>query len=817
MSYTLVIVESPAKCKKIEGYLGHSYKVVATYGHFRTIKDLSDIKIENNTFIPTYSLIEDRIKYQQVEKLRQYISKANEIIIATDDDREGEAIGWHICDLFHLPIEKTKRIIFHEITEEAIQRAIAYPQFINMNIVYAQQARQILDMLVGFTISPILWNCISKSHEKSLSAGRCQTPALRILYDHHIEKNNSTNMLLYSVTGYFTNLTIPFELNKQFKEEQDIFTFLEKCKTWDFKLNCLQPKKVIKQAPEPLNTSNLQQLASNLLHLSPKETMKHAQILYEEGYITYMRTDSKKYCNEFLEIIKEYITSIYGIQYCRTNEKNIQEVKERKESMEINDEKITNNTKTKTNKKLNIPKPQEAHECIRPVNINIDSKSIKDTLTKKTIQLYDLIRNRTLESCMSSAVLSNITTEIDAPDKTIFSHKSEEIVFSGWKIIQNEKVNNKYYAYLFNIKTNLLVPYKKIIVNYTITNLKAYYTEAKLVHCLEEKGIGRPSTFASLIDKLLERGYVVKKNIDGKEYEFNEFILTDDKQIVIEKTKKIIGGEKNKLIMEPIGVIVIEFLLQKFDAFFEYEYTKRMEETLDEIALGKIDWTILCLKCHEELTKRMGELKDLERFHRKIDENNELIIGKFGLVIKNKMKKGNGKKEIVKFIPVKKDLDMEELIKKKNQDIKLEDIIEEETFVSCNLKKGGRKIGEKDGQDVYLKNGKYGMYAQWGKNIKAIKIGNAEEREVNEYTDEEVMTYLEDTLAKDNKPANLIRELTDTLSIRNGKYGDYILFKKLRSKKPEFLKLNGFHDNYRECDKQLIVNWIQQTYKQTNL
>ena len=318
MPNSLVIVESPAKCKKIESYLGPGYKVIASFGHLRTISGLDAIDIKNE-FKTTYSVIQEDLKLKQIEKIRSEMAKSSEVIIATDDDREGEAIGWHICDLFGLSITNTKRIIFHEITETAIQSAIAHPKRINMNIVNAQQSRQILDLLVGFTISPILWNCVSKTHDTSLSAGRCQSPALRLVYENYLDIKSSPGKIVYNTTGIFTNLNLTFELNKQFTTTDEIRDFLEKCKCWGFLCSTTSPKKVIKKAPEPLTTSSLQQLASNELHMSPKDTMKHAQQLYEAGYITYMRTDSKKYSNEFIDSVKTYILNAHGEKYISQN------------------------------------------------------------------------------------------------------------------------------------------------------------------------------------------------------------------------------------------------------------------------------------------------------------------------------------------------------------------------------------------------------------------------------------------------------------------------------------------------------------------
>ena len=273
MPCSLVIVESPAKCKKIETYLGPGYKVIASFGHLRNISGLESIDVKNG-FETKYSIIQEDLKLKQIEKIRSEIAKADDVIIATDDDREGEAIGWHICDLFGLNINNTKRIIFHEITETAIQSAISHPKRINMDLVQAQRTRQILDLLVGFTISPILWNSVSKTHDNSLSAGRCQTPALRLVYDNYLDIKASPGKIIYNTTGYFTNLNLLFELNKQFSNVEECRSFLEACKCWDFVCSTTSPKKVIKKAPEPLTTSSLQQLASNELNMSRKDTMK---------------------------------------------------------------------------------------------------------------------------------------------------------------------------------------------------------------------------------------------------------------------------------------------------------------------------------------------------------------------------------------------------------------------------------------------------------------------------------------------------------------------------------------------------------------
>jgi len=793
MPTSLVIVESPAKCKKIESYLGPGYKVIASFGHLRTISNLKDIDV-NDHFKTKYSIIQEELKLKQIEKIRGEITKADDVIIATDDDREGEAIGWHICDLFNLSITNTKRIIFHEITESAIQSAISHPKQINMNLVNAQQGRQILDMLVGFTISPILWNCVSKTHDTSLSAGRCQTPALRLVYDNYLDIKKSTGKLIYNTSAYFTSLNLLFDLNKQFVEKEQVMHFLESCKTWDFIYSVTAPKKNIKKPPEPLTTSTLQQLASNELHISPKETMKYAQQLYEGGYITYMRTDSKKYSQEFIEVTRQFIKETYGEQYISQVINNlivgtVEKVAEKK------------NKKTVAEKK-GIPPPQEAHEAIRPVSLS----SILENLPAKAIKLYELIWSKTLQSCMPSAQYNSISAIIAAPLKTEFSYKTEQPIFLGWKIVEtnananvsanaNTNANEKNYQFIQSLKQNVSINPKKIQSKFNLVEIKSHYTEARLVQLLEENGIGRPSTFASLVDKIQERKYVEKQNITGKEIESIDYFLQDKDISELVSTREF-GNEKNKLVIQPLGIIVIEFLLEKFDMFFNYEYTKEMENTLDKISNGQFLWYELCKCCYNELTNVTSQLQELIKFSLKIDDNHTLIIGKHGPVVKCTDKKDNKK---VTFLPVKKGIDL------KNTQLTLEDIIDN-TVVNKDA------IGKYKGQDLFIKNGKYGMYAKWGKETKSLKetFGSLKIEEI-QYID--LIRYLDsDTVLDPTKPVGFVRELNSYLSIRTGKYGDYIFYKKPRTKTPQFLKLNGFDSDYKKCDKMLILNWIKQKY-----
>jgi len=785
----LVIVESPAKCQSIETYLGPGYKVLASYGHLRTLDKLESIDISHG-FATTYSVLQEPIKLKQIEKIRQAIGNATEVILATDDDREGESIAWHICDLFGLSVAHTKRIIFHEITKPAIQSAIAHPTTINMDLVKAQQARQILDLLVGYTISPVLWHYVAKKHDTGLSAGRCQTPALRLIYENYLDIKNSPATIAYNTVGYFTNLNLVFELNKQFISKKDIKEYLTLCAKFSFLCTVSQPKKVIKEASEPLTTSNLQQMASNELNLGPKETMKYAQQLYEKGYITYMRTDSKKYSSKFIDEVKAYINKNYEEKYIRPT----------LDKMAVND---TDKTKTIVNEvavKMNIPVPQEAHEAIRPTHIDV--KIINDeTIPAKAIRLYELIWQRTLESCISSAQYNTITANICAPMDTKFVYRAEQVVFLGWQIVKNKKAADpSIYQYLSKLKQNIELTPKKIESQFTLTNQKSHYTEARMVQLLEQRGIGRPSTFASIIDKIQERKYVEKQNIVGKKIEEVDFILKIDDNNKIEETltTKEFGNEKNKLVIQPLGIIVIEFLLSKFNSFFDYEFTKHMEDELDQIATSQLLWSTVCQKCYDTLQSATKEVQHLQKFSIDLGGNHTFVIGKYGPIIKHTDPATNK----TTFLPVKKDLDINELKKQTAKSVKLEDIVD-------GTKQNQDAIGKYKGLDLFVKKGKYGIYAQWGSDTRSL--GGEFSLDKIVYTD--IIRFLDkETVLDPSKPVGLVRELTPNISIRTGKYGDYIFYKAPKAKKPTFFKLAGFNDDYKKCEKILILNWIKLTY-----
>jgi DNA topoisomerase-1 len=797
MSYALLIVESPAKCSKIENYLGPGYKCVASFGHLRELNSLEAIDIKNN-FKPTF--IESESKLKQISKIRSLITKASEVLLASDDDREGEAIAWHICQIFGLPVKTTKRIIFHEITETALKNAVKNPTFINIDVVNAQIARQILDILVGYKLSPLLWKNIAKNTKTGLSAGRCQTPALRIVYDNQKEIDASPGSKVYNTVGYFTSKNLPFALNFNHEGEEAITNFLEESVNHDHIYTCGKPRNTIKQPPVPFTTSGIQQMASNEMHISPKETMQICQKLYEAGHITYMRTDSMTYSEDFIKIASTFITSEYGKEY--VNEK-IEDL-----SLKANADKKTKSKKEKE-KEEKKTQAQEAHEAIRPTNIKLKTLNADDEFTSKEIKMYLLIRRNTLESCMAPATYKGITAIVSSPVKEIdYRFPTEQVIFPGWKIVDGyDKLNNDY-AYLQTLKPENKIEYKKITAKVTMKNIKSHYTEARLVQLLEQHGIGRPSTFSSLIDKIQERGYVKKDNVKGVTINCIDFELEGEELSEIQ-TNREFGNEKNKLVLQPLGMLVLEFLLKHFDSLFDYTYTKNMEDTLDLIAKGEKIWNELCQDCLtqiEELSTKIlpkagagaeelvGEIR--------IDNEHTYMIAKYGPVIKCTIKDTASRKDIISFKKLKPDIKID-INKLKNGEYQLSELV-------CENKLTGKMLGVYKDHEVILKNGKFGLYVEWGDLKKSIKMDKHED----EIILDDILSLLENNT--DNKggliQSSIVRVINDSLSIRSGKFGDYIFYKKSTMKQPKFLKLAGFEGNYKDGDLTVLKKWMKENY-----
>jgi DNA topoisomerase-1 len=809
MSYILVIVESPAKCEKIEKFLGAGYKVIGSYGHITHLSNLDQIDVKNN-YKPSFAIIDT--KQAQIEKMRKAIKGAKEVILATDDDREGEAIAWHIAQVFGLALETTKRIVFHEITERAIKHALANPRTLNLELVYAQQARQILDLIVGFTITPLLWKYIVSNSKNALSAGRCQTPALRLVYDNYKEILESPGKLSFNSCGYFTSKNIQFTLNKNFDSHDTIKDFLEQSKTHKHSLTKAKERELIKNPPCPFTTSGLQQAANNNMHISPKDTMALAQKLYEGGYITYMRTDSKVYSEDFIEQGKNYITEKYRPEYIHPELNKLIQNKDKGEAVE-EPEEAQEKAKTKTKKSKSKAKKekseatidnnaQEAHEAIRPTHIELEAiPDNEETFSAKHRKLYKLIWTNSLESMMAPAKYLQLVVNVCAPYDAVYKYSAEENIFLGWKAVCGIE-EEKYYSYFKNIKEEIIA-YKKLTCKQTLKELKSHYSEAHLVQLLEQKGIGRPSTFSSLIEKIQERNYVTKQNVDGKKLEIIDYTLIDN-NILQEQGSKEFGNEKNKLVITQTGIFVIEFLIKYFSKLFDYDYTKSMEDELDNIAHGQKKYYELCDECYgfiNDLIKtnnlaaatNSANASGVEKIQIAIDAKHSYLIGKHGPTIKYTKEDGT-----LGFYGVKKDIDITKL---KAGLYKLDELVE-------TKEENSKLLGNFQEQPVYLKKGKFGYFLECGelrKSLNTVKINVP----IKEIKIEDALTILTDRASEGN---NLVRRISNDLAIRKGKYGDYIFYKTESMKKPQFLKLNEFNDDYITCSLDFLKSWIKEKY-----
>lgn len=557
MAKNLVIVESPAKAKTIQKYLGKDFEVKSSFGHIRDLpKKGMGINLEN--FTPDYEISADKKKV--VADLKAASKKAETVWLASDEDREGEAIAWHLAQELKLKSENTKRIVFHEITKNAILKAVENPREIDQNLVNAQQARRVLDRIVGFEMSPVLW----KKVKPGLSAGRVQSVAVRLIVEREKEIREFKPVPSYKVEGVFTNLEkqeISAKLKKDFTKEQDAENFLNQVQNIDFKVLNIDVKPAQRSASAPFTTSTLQQEASNRLGYGVTTTMRVAQRLYEEGYITYMRTDSVNLSQEAINAAKSQILKEFGEEYSQPR-----------------------NYVTKS------ASAQEAHEAIRPTDFGV--KSIGDAQLNK---LYQLIYKRTLASQMANAKLEKTVIEIGNPElPQHFEAQGEVIVFDGflraYGIYKNEDEEQEDGDKILpKVNVGEALVYKKITAVEKFSRPVSRFTEAGLVKKLEELGIGRPSTYAPTIQTIQNREYVDKREIEPKEREIVKLTLTKTglkKEILTEK----FGGDKNKFVPTDIGIVVNDFLTTNFNEILDYGFTAKVEEDFDEIARGEEKW-----------------------------------------------------------------------------------------------------------------------------------------------------------------------------------------------------------------------------------
>ncbi len=755
----LLIVESGSKCASIEKYLGPEYKCIASNGHIRVLADgIKSIDTKNN-FIPSFTI--DPEKKAHVQKMVAIINdfaKTN-VIIATDNDREGEAIGWHICQVFDLPIDTTRRIIFHEITRCAILDAVSKPKTLDLNLVYAAIARQVLDVLVGFKVSPLLWKYVA--HGSGLSAGRCQTPALRLVYENDAGDANKIDTIRHKVQGcFFPPHNIMLTLDNIYDSEPELVDFLQKSASFKHTFTLGEKRISERTAPKPLNTSAILQLASNVLKMGAKETMACCQTLYQLGHITYMRTDNRTYSPEFIETAKKYIVDNWS-------EKHVSHI------MPVNTDATC------------------PHEAIRATNILLNELVIidKDGSNNRLERLYKLIWTHTVQSCMAPAIVNVLPISVSAPFDKVYKGNLEVPQFLGFQIVDSKTAHgtgtgNTINALILKTQTS-----KSREVSYTylqsVPSMEQkgclHYTEASLISKLEDLGIGRPSTYSTIIDTIQTRKYVEKTDIPGTKVGCNIYTLrTQETDVSVETVDKIFGAEHGKLVLEPVGKLVVEFLLDKFDALFSYDFTRNMEESLDQVAVGALPWYKVCDECNKQINRLVNELAKLEKKVYKVEGDWILLFSKDSCA-----KLVNQVSKEFKSLKYGLKLDLDKL---NRGEYTLDELAQ---------------VEQRDlGSGIIVKSGKFGLYAEIESESITISLNH-----LHKPIEEIVLSDI--PIPTDPNKKTVLRVLTPELSIRNGKYGPYIFYQTAKMKKPKFFDLKGFDQGFGVCDADELVAWIR--------
>ncbi len=753
MSKNLVIVESPAKAKTIEGYLGKDFKVVSSYGHVRDLpKDDMAIDIKNG-FKPTYEISRD--KKEIIKNLKKEVKDSDLVYLASDDDREGEAISWHLKEALKLDDARIRRIVFSEITKNAILNALKSPRGLDLDLVNAQQARRVLDRLVGFEISPILW----KKIKRGLSAGRVQSVAVRFVVEREREIENFISKSFFKVTALFninTGKTLKAELGKRFETEQEALEFLNKCLGAEFKIKNLEKKPAKKSPSPPFTTSTLQQEASRKLGFSVSQTMSIAQKLYESGRITYMRTDSVNLSQEALEGAKTAIKHYYGTEYVKTRQYK---------------------SKSKT--------AQEAHEAIRPTSfMNQDGGS-----NNNEQRLYDLIWKRTIASQMADAQIERTIATIDiSTTEENLTAQGEVIKFDGFLKVyiestDEEEQNGESHDILPPLEIGQILELNQMLAREGFSRPPARYTEASLVKKLEEMGIGRPSTYAPTITTVQKRDYVVKESKEGTERTYKELILKQGKISSHEKTE-ITGTEKNKLFPTNTAMIVNDFLIGQFPKIIDYSFTANVEKELDEIANGKLEWD-----------------KMIDGFYGSFQADIEISHGisksEIGALRSLGIDPVTGKNvyaRLAKFGPCVQLGEMEDEEKPKFSSLRKGQLIETISLEEAlELFKLPHPVGEYEGQNIEANIGRYGPYIRHGNKF----YGLGDEDDPLTVTIERAIELIEAKRKEDASRVIKTFEENEEYQILKGKWGPYLKagrknVKLPKGKKPEEL-------TYDEC------------------
>ena len=756
MQKNLVIVESPAKAKTIEKFLGSDYKVLSSYGHIRDLKK-KEFSIDTNTFTPEYEIPDEKAKL--VNELKSQAEKAETVWLASDEDREGEAISWHLYEVLNLKPEHTKRIVFHEITKPAILSAIEHPRQIDLNLVNAQQARRVLDRIVGFKLSPVLW----KKVKPALSAGRVQSVAVRLIVEKEREIQQFKSEANYRVTALFevpeSKTEIKAELSQRFKTKEEAMAFLESCKQAAFRIDDIATRPQKRTPSAPFTTSTLQQEAAHKLGFTVAQTMMIAQKLYESGKITYMRTDSVNLSSLCINACIQVITDSMGSQYVKSRQFQ---------------------TKSKG--------AQEAHEAIRPTYM--EQTEIDGTPQEK--RLYDLIWKRTIASQMADAELEKTTVSIQS-DKSqyTFVATGEVIKFDGFLKVYRETRDED--AEANDTESGLLPPLsigetlnrKEVTATQRFSQHPPRYNEASLVKKLEELGIGRPSTYAPTISTIQQREYVTKGDKSGEEKEQTTLMLKQDQ--ISETTKQtIIGAERNKLIPTDVGIVVNDFLLQFFPEIMDYNFTAEVEKRFDEVAEGKTEWTKLMQDFYQEFSPLVEKTLNVKSEH-KVGERELgtdpksgkpvfVKIGRFGPVVQI----GSADdKEKPRFAQMKQGQSMET--------ITLEEALD--------LFKLPRTLGEFEGTEVSVGAGRFGPYILHDKKYVSIPAGKDP---LSITLDEAVTLIQEKRKAEEERHLKTFTEEPE-LEILNGRYGPYLAYKGKNYRLPKNLAEEARDLSLDEC------------------
>jgi len=763
MQKNLVIVESPAKAKTIEKFLGADYKVMSSYGHIRDLKK-RELSIDDQTLEPEYEIPDEKKKL--VSELRSQAQKASQVWLASDEDREGEAISWHLCEVLGLDGQKTKRIVFHEITKPAILAAIEHPRTLDMNLVNAQQARRVLDRLVGFKLSPVLWRKV----KPALSAGRVQSVAVRLIVEREREIQAFQAETYYSVNAVFgvTNADgsqseVKATLATRFKTEQEVEQFLESCINGTFTIDSIQKKPLKRTPAPPFTTSTLQQEAARKLGFTVSQTMMVAQHLYENGLITYMRTDSVNLSSLCINASKEEITRLYGAEYSKVRQYH---------------------TSSKG--------AQEAHEAIRPTYM--ENTSIEGTSQEK--RLYDLIWKRTAASQMADAEIEKTTVEIgltiNGQKQTVnFVATGEVVKFDGFLKVYRESVDDEednrddFVHILPPLKKGQELMRREISAIERTSQGPQRYTEASLVHKLEELGIGRPSTYAPTISTIQQREYVVKGDKKGEEHKFL-LITLKGKQVTQKYRTENIGSDKGKLLPTDIGIVVNDFLMEHFPGIMDYNFTAKVEQDFDKIAEGKQQWDKMMRRFYKDFEPTVEATINARSEHKAgerplgIDPKTKrpvfVKIGRFGPVIQ--IGTADDKDKPL-FAHMPKELSME--------GITLEQALE--------LFKLPRMLGEYEGEPVTVGAGRFGPYVYHKKSYTSLPKGI----DPLSVTIGDAVRLIEEKRKQDSQKHLKSFSEDDKLQVLNGRYGPYLAYNGKNYRLPKSMHERAKDLTYEEC------------------